>query len=56
MLQRRNKPMFYEKRAVILWKVTRRFMKNKPSFCGKSEKEGKASGKGEKRRLREVEI
>ena len=28
-------PLAYKKRHVILWKTTRRFMKNKPSFCEK---------------------
>ena len=26
-----NKPLFYEKQAVVLWKTSRHFMKNKPS-------------------------
>jgi len=28
-------PSFYEKQAVVLWKTSRRFMKNKPSFYKK---------------------
>ena len=27
-----NATLFYEKRAVVLWKTIRRFMENKPSF------------------------
>lgn len=30
----KNKPSFYEKRHVILWKTTYRFMENKPLFLG----------------------
>lgn len=30
----KNKPSFYEKRHVILWKTTRRFDENKPLFLG----------------------
>ncbi len=28
----KNNTSFYEKQHVVLWKTTRRFMKNKPSF------------------------
>ena len=44
----KNVPLFYEKRAVVLWKTSRRFVENKPSFCGKSKMDEKASGRGEK--------
>ena len=30
----KNKPSFYEKRHVILWKTTCRFDENKPLFLG----------------------
>ena len=30
-----NKPSFYEKQAVVLWKTSRRFVENEPSFCEK---------------------
>lgn len=30
----KNKPSFYEKQHVILWKTTRRFDENKPLFLG----------------------
>ena len=32
---KRTSPSFYEKQVVVLWKVTRRFVKNKPSFYEK---------------------
>ena len=42
LIWRKNKPMFYEKqadvlwkRAVVLWKTSRRFIENKPSFYEK---------------------
>ena len=31
----KNKPLFYEKQAVVLWKTSRRFMENKPLFYEK---------------------
>ena len=31
----KNKPLFYGKRYVVLWKTSRRFMKSEPLFCAK---------------------